>query len=312
MPHEFLRDARLNTGQGKAPRLTVSVTKKEQLTVLPQIPFLKAEFSLRDRPVKDLWRVDLKFVNTGSATLIGDGTRKNIFSDHIPIYIGAGFDLIDLVSEDKGFGAVIQKGIGNSLNLRFLQWRNGESMTATLYLERTNGTVSTGTNLFSAPRAIIDGDLEFIDASNEVGSKPLVDYLPAGLATFVRLLIYGIAALVMVGAIAAGISTTKEFFRDRQQLLWQRNYLSKAKAHLQGRLSKSELELLLGGYRMSNAENQKKFEEAWRGFDGPMPDSHRWLNAKFPKPVADFALGSLVAIGLAIVAAALVGTTFIG
>ena len=53
--------------------LEIQIISADQLTRLPSVSGLSGEFTYNKIPVTNLWRIKLKFANTGDATLVGEG-----------------------------------------------------------------------------------------------------------------------------------------------------------------------------------------------------------------------------------------------
>ena len=104
-----------------SPHVDVILQSAQNLTNLPQIPQLKAEFKFDQRSVSDLWQVRVSLLNSGRKTLIGEGPQKNIVKDAIIIAVNSGFDLLQLQTDSADFPNEVEKADGSHFSVSFLQ-----------------------------------------------------------------------------------------------------------------------------------------------------------------------------------------------
>ncbi|HMX43195.1 MAG TPA: hypothetical protein PKB12_05725, partial [Elusimicrobiota bacterium] len=148
------------------PEISVAVASIDQITSLPQVTDLRAEFKFKGRLVRDLWRVRLRTCNSGKSTIIGEGDHKNLIHDSLPIHIDKSFDLIGFEIEQKDFQLAVSKFEPNAIQFKFLQWKTNEAFSTLLFLERKSSDRKITPEIFKCERELEKGDIIIIDASN--------------------------------------------------------------------------------------------------------------------------------------------------
>lgn len=313
----------------------MQVLSADQLTRLPSVNGLDGEFSYNGVSVTDLWRLRLRFLNSGNTTLIGQGSGCSLLGKSISIAFPPDVRVLD-ASPYVGSFYVLTEITSNSLDLEFSQWRQGEDFETIVYV--ASDVVLDAPPFPSVPgRPIIDGQVVINDltASRQAEPRRAIDYLPAPVALVGKIL-GGLLSLI-IGAIAFGVlvvSGPASYFRAQR---WKSRYSELFRKHLDSLdLEEDEkAELLKKPWRLSgrwpakvpvessesdlrsvayaieglSAEEKKEVLQAiipfdlvatdanWKGFEGPR------LNYPTFESLWGTLLGTLV--GLALVASCL-------
>lgn len=209
------------------PRIDVILQSNQNLTYLPQIPQLKADFRFDERPVRDLWQSRLTLLNSGRKTIIGEGQQKNIVRDAIVLGVSKGFNLLQLQTESADFSTVVKKIDESHFSISFLQWRRNETINLTVYLERTDRNIPAPSFL-SEDRHLIDGDIVFLDASILRSRQPktLLDHLNPTIAAMFRGCVLAILSGVAALSVWACFMETREYLGAHE---WRRRYFGQFK-----------------------------------------------------------------------------------
>ncbi len=184
------------------PQLEIIMRSVQNLTNLPNIPNLKADYAFDGRPVSDLWQVRLFISNSGNKTIISEGSQKNILKDSVIISVCKGFRLLQLQQDSTDLPNKLEKIDDWHFATTFLQWRPGETVITTLYLERTDIN-KIRPSFISEERYLIDGDVTFIDecVSSPLVKKPVLDRIPYLYATALR----SLSIVVFIGLFLVSI-----------------------------------------------------------------------------------------------------------
>lgn len=167
------------TTQDELNQLTLYLYTTEELTKLSSVEKLDAEFKYDGHKVNNLWRVSLKLTNSGNETLIGEGSRKTLLKDSIPIKFDKSFLMIN-VKPNSNNDIDISKSViaSNSFMLKFDQWRVNESIVLSFLLESKND--KTPSPIISS-RSIIDGNI----VKSNKAKAPLIKF-PSILLTIAK------------------------------------------------------------------------------------------------------------------------------
>lgn len=185
------------------PAAELQILSANRLTPTIDLPDLTSNFTYAGATVRDLWKIKIRFINTGAVTIFGQGVKKNILGEGITIQFNPTLKVFghNKYYDQKGTyiqpdgepfpGAWLFWVGGNQLLLEFAQWRPNEEVIYTLYI--ASDTVENQAPLPIVPeRNIIDGDLKVRDLTL-IGLRQkysLLDRLPKYLAFSGKLLGY--------------------------------------------------------------------------------------------------------------------------
>jgi hypothetical protein len=116
------------------PEITAFVLESLELTQFPEHPDLVGEFYFDKNLVEHLYRIGIEIVNTGNATIIGEGAHKMIVGEALPLHFPEGATILDLNTIDP---TGLSQGVSNegaSISVHFKQWRQSERLTIRAYV----------------------------------------------------------------------------------------------------------------------------------------------------------------------------------
>ncbi len=302
-----------------APELQLRIVSAERLTTQSPLPTMKSEYKFNDRIVKDLWRMRLDFSNIGGATLVSEGSSRNLIRDYIEMKIDSGFDLLGFEPDNKDGSTIeIQRSSPSSLGFKFLQWRKGESITFTLFLERNDPNKELNSSALIFDRVIVDGEISVTSLLDSgVGPpKPLIDHYSPALGKIVRWTIYIMCGLIFVIGVIIPFAVFSSFTDERKAVKWRKENLEKARLYLKSKLPKHQYNRLIGIRERADGtiieRDQSTFvfhtddqNISWSDFEGIAPDSLSWLSRVEPTPWQSlfggiFGTFALIAISIAV------------
>lgn len=190
------------------PRLFVNNSLISHLTIPPRIAGLRASYYYRDSAVSDLWKLNANVGNNGNETIIGVGTKKNILQTAgLILKVRNGFKVLNLETINETFPAKIQVLNDTSLSISFEQWRKGEAIQVSLYLEKVSREGSAAPALYLDERQIVDGKVDIIpyQAVLQVSKPYVIDALPVAIRSPLRwglIIVFGVFALIGMPAAA--------------------------------------------------------------------------------------------------------------
>lgn len=280
------------------PEISVAITTVDQITSLPQVTDLKAEFKYRGRVVKDLWRVRLRIFNSGKSTIIGEGEHKNLIHDSLPIHINRDFDLIGFEIEQKDFQISVSRSNSNTVQLKFLQWKNSEAFSLLLFLERKNVELGLSPNIFSCERELERGDISVFDASNpkNLNRKPLLEkWVSRWWARIIRSGLYCFSALLIILGGLVFYATFTVYLNETVENEWRRNFRNSAIDFLRLKMPSEDVEKILQG-KFELIDTQL-VTTILKNFEGKAPGSMKWFQpGEEPTPKATLATGSIMTL----------------
>jgi len=160
-------------------KLTVATVYQENLTQDSEEsePDLKINYKFKNEPIDKLWKYNIQFINTSKKTLIGVSNQKNILTDYLQFDFKSDYELLDAKQIKSQFNhKLIMDSV--SFSIAFEQWRPNEMLEYTFYV-RSN-SAETSSILFKKLefRQIVDGDIIFYDAQNEVQERRITEIIP--------------------------------------------------------------------------------------------------------------------------------------
>ena len=210
--------------------LELQIISADQLTRLPSVTGLDGKFTYNNIPVTDLWRLRIQFVNSGDATLIGEGTSSSLMTSTIPITFPSGVSILDASSETGSFYKLTQTS-ENTIEIGFSQWRPSEKFETIIYIA-SNNILDTPPLPKVSNRPIINGDVQITDltAKNATEPRPAIDYIPSSIAVVGKIL-GGIIAIIIGGFsfVMLVIVSPIEYI---QAQFWKYKYFDAFRKHL--------------------------------------------------------------------------------
>lgn len=279
------------------PHIDVILQSNQNLTNLPQIPQLKADFRFGERSVYDLWQSRLTLVNSGKKTIIGGGQQKNIVKDSIVLGIRKGFSLLQLQMDSADFPVAAKKVDDSHFSISFLQWRQNETINLTVFLERTDRNASAP-SFKSEDRDLIDGDIVFLDTSNITSRqrKAILDRLPPALANGFRICVGAILGGIAVLSVMAFISETRSFM---PLYSWRRRYFEEFR-RMVAKEFPTEVDEIISDPFSARQEVWKKFSPKPKG-QNALTEGKAWSYAIFVLVILLLVVSSIAGIASMIV-----------
>lgn len=253
------------------PGLEAAIINAEHVTAIPKVTGLEVNLNFHTKKIDDFWIVRARIRNTGDVTIVGQGTSKNILRDAITLGVPEDFEILDIQPESPpvkpgnvGFQCSVQTVNAQSFSVSFGQWRTGEAVEFSLFLQRKSGSEALP-QLKIFDRDLIDGDIfipSLYGAQRHI-KQPLIDYLPPILANTFR--IPSIILFTLFGLfICVGLIVSwSEWLRLKS---WLRKYLSLFKSHLDTQENFHNDQKIV----MLNRPD-KVVDDVWKGFVGPRP-----------------------------------------
>ena len=183
-----------------------------ELTSLPKIDGLQATFEFNDSAVTNLWKIRLYISNKGNKTIIGQGDRKDLLTNGLPLHLNDSVSILSVMTNDKNFPVKIINN-KNYLTLDFKQWKVGEYLEIIGYVENCGDSEPS---FFIDERDVIESEIIFSKYEPiEIETKAkLIDSLPKGLQSFIK---WMIILTIIVLDIWSIFAIRKELKKDEMQ-----------------------------------------------------------------------------------------------
>lgn len=205
--------------------VAAQILASDELTRYPPVPGLTGRFTYAGQEVTHLWKVKVKFVNSGDKTIVGVGNRANIVGEGLNFAFPNNTRILEVEEEAGDFESkIVPMEPKNNFQIRFSQWRSGEYRIASFYVASDEPL-----DVYPLPtvpaRDIIDGEVVVEDLTERGPYEQisLLDHLPRVISIPGKI-IGGIFA----GAIAAGLVVFMVWSWKNSVMLfkWKRRYLS--------------------------------------------------------------------------------------
>lgn len=186
--------------QNKKNEVQFVLLSKDYLTVKNNIEGLESNYKYSGLPVKNLWLLKFKIVNSGDLTLIGTNESSSLLDSVVKFTFPRNVQIlnrINLLNNNFPEHKLSQEGF-NSLSLSFKQWRPNESATYSIYIK---SDVANPILLPKTSRIIKDGNIivDDVTSNNRRSSQPLIDHiLTAPVALVGRILGVMLSALLLL------------------------------------------------------------------------------------------------------------------
>ena len=150
----------------KKVEVQYQITSKDYLTSNNNIDRLKSNYQYAGIPVKNLWLLKFKIINTGDYTLIGKGNNGSILDTSLTFKFPDGVQIVDKPNliQNNFPDHLLLRTDSNTLSLSFQQWRKGEFASYSIYLKADKKDILL---LPTSKRLIKDGNILISDLSND-------------------------------------------------------------------------------------------------------------------------------------------------
>lgn len=171
-------------------------------------PELKASFTYAGEEVTYLWKLRVKFVNSGDKTLIGVGDIRNILGDGLNFLLPDETRILRVEEEADTFDGSIVQTNANSFQIQFSQWRSGEYMIGCFYIA-SDEPLRVDPFPSVPGRDIADGDVRIQDLTERRPEERMlmIDRLPGSIATPGKIMggiLAGVLTIVMIIMVSWG------------------------------------------------------------------------------------------------------------
>ena len=159
--------------------VTAQVLANDELTMYPAVAELKGHFTYADEEVTHLWKVRVKFLNSGDKTVVGMGNQKNILSEGLNFVFPDDTTILRIEEESETFQSNMGQIEQNHFQIQFSQWRSGEYNITSFYIASEKSLEALPCP--SVPsRDIIDGNVIIQDLTERepTGKMTMIDRLP--------------------------------------------------------------------------------------------------------------------------------------
>ena len=150
----------LDGGRGESSQVVLAqILSTDELTELPPLVSLNGQFEFEGQEVEHLWKVRSRFINAGSTTLVGSGLQSQILGDALTFEFQEGIRILNLEEEQVSQDLNVSiSSTGNSFELAFGQWREGESLVAAFSVDSLE-VLQFSPSFEASGRPINDGEL---------------------------------------------------------------------------------------------------------------------------------------------------------
>lgn len=181
---------------------------------------IESVFYFQGEEIKNLWRGQIRFINSSNKTILGEGINKNIMNDSICFEVSNGFHMIDkdLISSDFTHYLNIND---NYISIHFSQWRKGEILEYYLYF--TTDSMRFDPESFLSEfkkRQLEEGNIIFLINDKSKQKKTIDKILPTNLVYISNVLILLILLLIFVGQIIGVLYIIRDY---NKWLKWLKN-----------------------------------------------------------------------------------------
>lgn len=219
--------------QNKESEVQFVVLSNDLLTVKNNVEGLESNYHYAGEPVKNLWLMKFKVINSGEKTLVGTNKSSDLLDSVLTFNFSKSIQILDNISllNNNFPDHKLTKRGPTAIDLSFQQWRPNETATYSIYLK---SDLSNPHFLPKTSRLLKDGNIIVDDLTNSARKikQPLLDskFLPS-FSVLCRILGIILAVLLTLTAdfIFLGL-TLPQWFRYR---LWKmknkrnfRNFIS--------------------------------------------------------------------------------------
>jgi len=267
----------------------VIVLREEKIEVAAQVmacdelttyhPELEAKFTYAGKEVTHLWKLKVKFVNSGDKTIIGVGEQSDILGEGLNFEFPDNTRILRVEEEAETFQSNVTQVKPNHFQIQFSQWRSGEYSIVSFCIASDEPLVVDPFPrvpiIDNAPiRDIIDGDIIVEDLTVRVPYErmSLIDYFPRTISVPGKILggisAGGLALLFFIILVWAWVGTIKK-------VTWKRQYISSFRIYLnrvEPKISKRRRELYIENPQTLPDNLWAKFEGKKASWDMDFPN----------------------------------------
>lgn len=255
-------------------------------------PELEAKFTYAGEEVRHLWKLKVRFLNSGDKTIVGEGNQSNILGNGLNFAFPDETRMLRIEEEADTFESDIVQTEPNRFQIQFRQWRSGEYSIVSFCIA-SDKPLDPDPFPTVPNRDIIDGDVVVQDLTERRPEERMfvVDRLPIPISMMGKILggvITGIIALALVIFVVWAWKDSLPVFK------WKRQYLSNFFDYL------DQIEPKLS--RQAKEEFKKRPyelpEQLWAKFEGEKVPSKRLVFDNITEAIG-FTIGPLLlAFGL--------------
>ncbi len=263
----------------------IQILGTAQLTNPPELPGLLIAVTHNGRVITDLWKVRLRFVNTGDLTLLTEGPKQNVLKGGLDVVFPTSTRVLEVTLESSSFPQELTSDHASQLHLAFSQWRVGEAADYTVWLTAPSRLSAVPAPKIST-RNIVDGEVRVIDLTSRIltGPTPFLDSLPRPLPFVGRLLGGILCGLIIIVGLYVVIGAPLEFAKIRY---WHSKWYGEFQKWLD-QLPKTRLDRMPAPAALLKGNPSWLPDAEWEGFKGP----------KFPTRSPAFESWSELILGL--------------
>lgn len=214
--------------RAKKTEVSAQVISSEELTFYTPEAELSASYKWSGEEVTHLWKLRIKFVNSGKITIIGKSNQKNIINDGINFVFPDNTRILRIQMEDEDFTNIMKKKEINQLQIQFSQWRSGEYALASFYIASEEPLDRDPFPMVPKIRDIVNGEVVVQDLRDRKLGEPLlyIDRAPKYISISGKIIGWGIVAAVALGSFVLFIGGCIAIAQLCQIAWWKRNHLS--------------------------------------------------------------------------------------
>lgn len=242
--------------------VTAQVLACDELTKYSPVAELKGSFTYLGEEVAHLWKLKVKFINSGDKTIVGVGSQTNVLGEGLNFVFPDDTRILKIENEADTFDSNIMQPKSNQLQIQFSQWRSGEYRIESFYIA-SDYPLDENPCPTTTTREIIDGNVVIQDLTEERPHERLsvIDRLPRVISTPGKI-IGGVSAGGL--ALAFIIILAWAWMDTVKKLMWKRRYLS----HFRVYLNQVEPKISKRRKRLYMEMPEVLPDELWTTFEG--------------------------------------------
>jgi hypothetical protein len=202
--------------------ISAQVITSDELTFFAPEADLKARYTWGGEEVAHLWKLRIRFINSGDKTIVGKGPLQNILNDGISFIFPDKSRILRIDKEYENFqNEVIQTKL-NKFQIRFSQWRSSEYTIINFYIT-SEEALEKSLFLTVPSRDIIDGDVLI---QNFIEKKPserlfLLKYLLGRFSSVAKTIGFFTVSLILLAFLLVIFIGWAEYIK---LIRWKTNY----------------------------------------------------------------------------------------
>jgi hypothetical protein len=159
--------------------LSVQTANLENLTQSSEStePEFKVQYKYKGILIKNLWKYNIRFINTSKRTLVGISNQKNILTDFLSFKENTGLEILDYKNVSNQFNHKLYLD-STGIKIYFEQWRPLEYLEYVFYVKAKSkkpNPILFGQLGF---RQIVDGDITFGIEQKNTEVKRITQVIP--------------------------------------------------------------------------------------------------------------------------------------